>query len=273
MKVIASKPRMAAWSAVARNRGETIAFVPTMGYLHQGHLSLVQRAKKLADRVVVSIYVNPTQFGPKEDYKNYPRNINRDLRLLKRAGVDVAFTPQDMYGSKPVAWVDPGPMQNLLCGRKRPGHFRGVATVVFKLLEVVKPNVAVFGQKDAQQFLILRRMVMDLDLGVRMVASPIIREKDGLAMSSRNARLSGCERILAPSLYRGLVFVRNAFRQGRRRAPAVLKAASKIPLGKVEYFTAVNPLTLEPVKLLVRGTLVAVAMRLGSVRLIDNIIL
>jgi len=273
MKIIVAKARMSAWSDAAHAQRKIVAFVPTMGYLHQGHLSLVRLARKLADRVVVSIYVNPTQFGPREDFKSYPRDLKRDLRLLRSAGVHAVFVPKNMYGNRPEVQVDPGPIQNVLCGRERPGHFRGVATIVLKFLSVVKPDVAVFGQKDAQQFVILNRMVQELDLGVKMVAGPVIREKDGLAMSSRNARLSERERSLAPSLYRGLLSVRKGFKQGRREALALLKAAAKIPAGKVEYFTAVDSQTLMPVRTLRRGTLVAAAMRLGKVRLIDNIIL
>ncbi|MFH0922131.1 MAG: pantoate--beta-alanine ligase [Fibrobacterota bacterium] len=273
MNVIKTKPSMRQWSTVCRAKGQTIAFVPTMGFLHKGHLSLVRRAKQLGDRVVVSIYVNPTQFGPNEDFKSYPRNMKRDLALLRKEGVDAVFAPKNLYETGDLFRVDPGALQNALCGKSRPGHFQGVCTVVLKLFNIIMPRVAVFGQKDAQQFIILKRMVKELDLPVKMVALPIVRERDGLAMSSRNAYLSPSERAQAPSLRRALLFVQSRHKKGRNSAGAALGSAQRLLEGEADYLEAVDPCTLQPVKRLRKGVLVAGAMRLGKTRLIDNIVL
>ena len=264
---------MTAWSCAQTEKHKTIAFVPTMGYLHEGHLSLVERAQKEASLTVVSIYVNPTQFGPKEDFSRYPRNSKRDFNLLRKAGVDVVFAPRNLYEKNARISVNPGPMAEVLCGAFRPGHFSGVATVVLKLFNIVCPDVAVFGQKDAQQYAILQRMVKELDLPVRMVAAPTLREKDGLAMSSRNTFLSEKERAFAPTLYQALRFVKSTFVKGEKNPARALKAASKIPQGRLQYLSAVHPNTLMPVQRLCKGTLVASAMFAGKTRLIDNIIL
>lgn len=265
---------MTAWSNRQYRNNKTIALVPTMGYLHEGHLSLVRLAKKHADLVVVSIYVNPTQFGPTEDFSRYPRNIKRDLKLLKEEGTDVVFTPSNMYESKIFFSINPGSLQNELCGKFRPGHFEGVATIVLKLFNVIQPQVAVFGQKDAQQFAILKKMTKELDLDIKMIAAPIVREPDGLAMSSRNVYLSSGERhSVAPTLNTALRFIQDAFGKGNTHAPLLLKKAAQIPKGKLQYLAAVDPETLLPVKKLVPGTLVAGAMFAGKTRLIDNITL
>lgn len=273
MQTIKTAGSMREWSLRQEKKGLRVALVPTMGCLHAGHLSLVDAARRLGDRVVVSIYVNPAQFAANEDFRKYPRNIRRDARMLADAGADVLFNPSNLYGREPRVTVDPGPMQEVLCGKSRPGHFRGVATVVMKLFNIVRPYAAVFGQKDAQQFAILDKMVADLDMPVRMVAAPIVRERDGLAMSSRNVYLTPGERGKAPSLYRALEAVAADFRKGRKDARAVLKKASSIPEGRLEYFEAVDGKSLAPVMLLRKGVLVAAAMRLGRTRLIDNIIL
>jgi pantoate--beta-alanine ligase len=244
-----------------------------MGFLHAGHVSLIRRARREGGLVVVSIYVNPAQFGPKEDFARYPRNMHQDLAILRKEKAAAVFAPKNLYTAGASMSVDPGPMQKVLCGRFRPGHFRGVATVVAKLFNIVEPDTALFGQKDAQQFAILQRMVRELDLPVKMVDSPTVREKDGLAMSSRNAYLTGAERRLAPSLYRALLSVKAAYRSGARSAGAVLRIARKIPMGRVQYLEAVDQHSLLPVKTLRKGVLVAGAMTLGKTRLIDNIII
>jgi pantoate--beta-alanine ligase len=256
-----------------RRRGRTLALVPTMGFLHRGHLSLVRKARRLADTTVVSLYVNPAQFGPGEDFARYPRDLKNDRRLLAREGVGALFAPSNLYAADHATLVDPGPRQSLLCGAFRPGHFQGVATVVLKLLNIIRPDVAVFGQKDAQQYLILRQMVRDLDLPVRLVMAPIVREPDGLALSSRNAYLTPAERALAPSLYRALAFLRGEYRRGRRDARTLLARARRLVRGRLDYLSAVEIPSLKPVARLKRGTLVAGAMRLGRARLIDNLIL
>lgn len=264
---------MFSWALEQRKRGRAVVFVPTMGCLHQGHLSLVRRAGGLGDRVVVSIYVNPAQFGKKEDFRGYPRDLQRDARLLEKEKVDVLFAPKNLYGKGACVTADPGPMGDVLCGRSRPGHFRGVATVVLKLFNIIRPDAAVFGRKDAQQFAILDKMVSDFNLPVKMVAAPVVREKDGLAMSSRNVYLSPAERKKAPSLHGALKAVSLAYKKGERRAARVLKKASRIAEGDLEYLEAVDRRTLLPVPRLKAGVLVAGAMRLGRTRLIDNIIL
>lgn len=273
MKILKTVKQMRAFSRSRKTKGRKIILVPTMGFLHAGHVSLIRRAKREGGLVVVSIYVNPAQFGPKEDFARYPRNMRHDLAVLRKEKVTAVFAPENLYTTGASMSVDPGPMQKVLCGRFRPGHFKGVATVVAKLFNIVEPDTAVFGQKDAQQFIILRRMVLELDLTVKMVVSPTVREKDGLAMSSRNAYLTGGQRRLAPSLYRALLGVKAAYRSGARNASRVLRAARKIPMGRLQYFEAVDPYSLLPVKTLRKGVLVAGAMTLGKTRLLDNIIL
>lgn len=273
MKIIRSRKVMRREAMRLKRAGKRIAFVPTMGYLHEGHLSLVRRARREGDVTVASIYVNPTQFGPREDLFRYPRDLGRDIRLLKKEKVDILFAPAEMYDRDSVMAVDPGPIQDRLCGRFRPGHFRGVATIVLKLFNTVRPDIAVFGAKDAQQAVVLKRMVREFDLPVRMVVAPTVREKSGLALSSRNAYLSPEERKRAVTLRRSLLFVRDALKAGRKDAKSVLAQARRIPAGKVQYLEAVHPETLEPAKVLQKGLLAAGAMKMGRTRLIDNITL
>ncbi len=275
MKIITTPRDMQAWSRQRLAAGERIACVPTMGYLHEGHLSLVRRARAAADRVVLTLFVNPTQFGPGEDYAVYPRDPARDQALCEAEGVDVLFMPAaaDMYAPDASTAVVEEALSRRLCGASRPGHFRGVCTVVAKLFNCVRPDVAVFGQKDAQQALVIRRMVRDLDFPVEIVVAPIVREPDGLAKSSRNVRLSPAERAAALGLSRALGLAREALARGERDADAVRRrlerelAASGL---RTDYVEIVDTRTLEPAPLLAPGVLVALAAFAGRTRLIDN---
>jgi pantoate--beta-alanine ligase len=262
-----------------RNRGRTIGLVPTMGYLHEGHLSLVRLAHKHADYVVVSIFVNPAQFGPKEDLTRYPRDPARDRRFLKRAGADLLFRPtvQEMYPRGYRTFVDVADLSGVLCGLSRPGHFRGVATVVLKLFNIVRPDVAVFGRKDFQQTVVIKRMARDLNIGVQIVTGPTVREKSGLAMSSRNDYLTPRQRRDAAVLYQTLRQARVEIRKGATSDPKVLIGKMKKRIagrgGRVDYVAVVNPDELTPVVKARRGDLVALAVFFGKTRLIDNIVI
>lgn len=263
------------------------AFVPTMGALHAGHLSLVRRARNRAESgespgsVVLSIFVNPTQFSPAEDFESYPRPLDRDLETAEGHGVDLVFAPEAeavIYPEgTPRITVDPGPMAERLCGAHRPGHFRGVLTVVAKLFGLIRPDVAVFGRKDFQQAVLIRRMVRDLDLGVEIDVAPLIREEDGLALSSRNAYLSADERNGALGLYEGLTSAVARFREGERSpgelVRAVEEAVEQRPLLDLQYAEVVDPEGLEPVDAAEEGSVVAVAGFCGGTRLIDNMVL
>lgn len=263
-----------------RSKGRRIGLVPTMGALHEGHLSLIRLARRKSDFVVVSIFVNPIQFGPKEDLKRYPRDLMGDAEKCRRAGADLIFAPneKEVYPPGFSTFVTVEGLTEGLCGASRPGHFRGVATVVCKLLNMVQPDVAVFGQKDAQQAAVIKRMVSDLDLPVEIAVGPIVREKDGLAMSSRNAYLTPQERAQAPALYRSLELAQRMVRQGERKTDKVRREMVKLlmreaPLGTVDYIEIVDKDTLEPVKHTSKNTLLALAVRFPSARLIDNIVL
>jgi len=257
--------------------GEPLGFVPTMGYLHEGHLSLVRRARQECASVVVSIFVNPTQFGPNEDFKKYPRDLAKDSSYLERAGVDCLFYPvaEDVYPPGYRTYVEVHGLQDRLCGKSRPGHFRGVATVVLKLFNIVQPDRAFFGAKDAQQVLIIERMAKDLNLGVEVVTCPLIREADGLALSSRNAYLSSEERRAALVLSKSLRAAEEMVRAGERDPSKVVAAMRSMikaePTARVDYIEAVDPLNLDPVAELRGEVLVALAVFIGSTRLIDNI--
>ncbi|MBN2449970.1 MAG: pantoate--beta-alanine ligase [Lentisphaeria bacterium] len=261
-----------------RRRGDRVGFVPTMGYLHEGHLSLVDWARKSSSRVVVSIYVNPTQFGANEDYGRYPRDPDRDEVLCLSRGVDAVFYPDEegLYAPDHSTWVLEECLSQPLCGRSRPGHFRGVTTVVTKLFHIVQPDVAVFGQKDAQQALVVQRMVRDLDFPVRVVVAPIVREPDGLAMSSRNTLLSGDERQRAPALFRGLSAAAARYDAGEREAAALCAVVTDVVTaagGTVDYVELVSRETLRPAPRLEGPTVLAVAAWFGRTRLIDNVFL
>jgi pantoate--beta-alanine ligase len=274
----ASKGEVRAWAAAARAAGERTALVPTMGFLHEGHLSLLRLARESADRVALSIFVNPLQFGPTEDLDRYPRDLKRDLELARDAGADLAFTPSvaEMYpGGEPWVAVLPERGADVLDGASRPGHFRGVLTVVAKLFGIFTPNVAVFGQKDYQQLTLIRRMVADLDLAVRVLAGPIARDPDGLAMSSRNTYLTPDQRRDALALRAALKRAEAAFAAGERDADAyraLLRQADGDGL-TLEYAEVVDPASLAPVLEVAAGTVAALAGRVGNTRLIDNTIL
>ena len=261
-----------------KNKGKTIGFVPTMGYLHKGHLSLVHIARRKSEFLVVSIFVNPTQFSPDEDLKKYPWDIKRDLKLLKQEGTDLVFYPsvKQIYPSDYKTYVQVKDLSKLLCGVSRPHYFQGVTTVVLKLFNIIKPDIAVFGQKDYQQGVIIKRMVKDLNLDIKILFGKIIREKDGLAMSSRNTYLSTQQRENAIVLYQSLRWVKWCFNDGLtspKKAIKKIRAMIKQNSGKVDYVVAVNKNTLEPVKKLKKGTLIALAAYFGKTRLIDNTIL
>ena len=260
--------------------GGRLALVPTMGSLHDGHLSLVDRALEVADTVAASVFVNPLQFAPGEDFERYPRSEARDLTLLRDRGAHLAFVPavEVIYpDGEPRVTVRPGPLADRLCGAVRPGHFEGVLTVVAKLFGLFRPDVAVFGAKDYQQAVLVRRMVLDLDLGVEIVMAPIVREPDGLAMSSRNAYLSATERAQALGLSRALETVARAFAAGERRASALQatlrREVSAHPGLALQYAEIVDPATLEPVDPAPAGAVAAVAAHCGRTRLIDNRVL
>ena len=279
METIKSIRAMGAWSEHARAAGRRIGFVPTMGYLHAGHLSLVTEARRHADLVVASIFVNPLQFGHNEDLERYPTDLERDTRLLTEADTDVLYIPQasEMYPEGFQTAVTVEHVTRGLCGEKRPGHFRGVTTVVAKLFNAVRPHVAVFGEKDYQQLVAIRRMVRDLDFDIEIVGGPIVRESDGLAMSSRNAYLSPPERQAALCLSRALAASEAAIREGERSGVAILDHAYAVlnaePRARVDYVTLADPESLRPVDRIAGPTLLAMAVWIGQTRLIDNTLL
>jgi pantoate--beta-alanine ligase len=260
----------------ARGQNLRLGFVPTRGALHEGHLSLVRAAKKQSEVVAASIFVNPTQFGPKEDFAKYPRTFERDYELLKNEGVDLLFAPsaEEMYPKGAVTWVTVEGLSDKLDGRSRPGHFRGVTTVVSKLFHIIEPDVAFFGQKDAVQLVLIRRMVRDLNMPVEIVGCPIVRDADGLAMSSRNAYLSAEERKSATVLNRTLKEIRQRFDQGERSASKLLSSGKKIfqqePGARLDYLEIVDPESLDAARTISKEALVAIAAHIGTTRLIDN---
>jgi pantoate--beta-alanine ligase len=262
-----------------RRAGQNIGLVPTMGALHEGHLSLVRAAKARTAVVVVSLFVNPLQFGPKEDLAQYPRDLERDRELLESEGADYLFAPrvEEMYPPGAVTYVTVEELSNRLDGGSRPGHFRGVTTVVAKLFHIVEPDHAFFGQKDAAQVAVLRRMVQDLNFPVEIVVCPIVREPDGLALSSRNTYLNPTERQRALIFSRTLRHMQQRFEEGERSAAALLAAGNSIlatePAAQLDYLALVDPDTLEAVKEVTRPALAAIAAWIGSTRLIDNVIL
>lgn len=279
MKILQNINDMRAAVRAACDENRRLGFVPTMGALHEGHLSLVRAAKGQCDVVAASIFVNPTQFGRNEDLAKYPRTFGRDCELLKNEGVDLLFAPsvEEMYPKGAVTWVTVEGLSEKLCGRSRPGHFRGVTTVVSKLLHVVEPDVAFFGQKDAVQLVLIRRMVRDLNMPVEIVGCPIVREQDGLAMSSRNAYLSPQERKIATILSRTLGEIKQQFDQGERNNAELLSAGMKIfqrePAARLDYLEIVDPETLDPLPTIEKEALVAIAAYVGTTRLIDNVTL
>jgi len=279
LKIFSSIDEMRAASRAARGAGKRLGLVPTMGALHAGHLSLVRAARASCDRVAASIFVNPTQFGVDEDLAKYPRSYDRDCKLLEREGVDYLFAPtvEEMYPAGAVTWATVEGLSEKLDGRSRPGHFRGVTTVVAKLFHIVEPDAAFFGQKDAAQVAIIRRMVRDLRMPVEIVVGPIVREADGLAMSSRNAYLDSQQRQRARVLHRSLVRVEEWAQAGERDAAKLVALGreefTSEPSVRLDYFEIVDPNTLDPIADISGGALVAVAAFVGTTRLIDNIML
>ncbi len=277
IRVINTVREMQAYSDELRGQGRSIGFVPTMGYLHEGHLSLVRCAKRENDVTVVSIYVNPTQFGPNEDFRDYPRDLERDLKLLEKEGVDTVFAPsnKEMYPDMSLTTVHVDKLTEGLCGARRPGHFDGVCLVVSKLFNIVKPHRAYFGKKDYQQFRVIERMVNDLNFDVDIVPCPIVREKDGLAMSSRNIYLSDKEREDATCLYRSLLLAMDLIKNGERNVVNIKDRMAEFINGfgsvkKIDYIEIVDKYTLEPAREIQGNELIALAVYIGRARLIDN---
>jgi len=262
--------------ALRQKLSGTVGFVPTMGYLHEGHLALVKQARIGNSAVIVSIYVNPTQFGPRDDFGAYPRDLNRDLELLREGGVDIVFVPSDdqMYSPEFSTWVDVEGVSERLEGASRPGHFKGVATVVAKLFNIVKPNRAYFGQKDAQQVIVIKRMVADLNMVIEIVVVPTVRESDGLAMSSRNIYLSLEERKAATILFRALTLARQLKLDGEKDAGKIRRQMTSLiqkePLAQIDYVSIADAETLEELNLIDGPGLASLAVRIGKTRLIDN---
>ncbi len=279
MEVIEAVEQMQACSNAFREAGHIVSLVPTMGFLHAGHLELMRVAKERSDRLIISIFVNPTQFGPTEDYSKYPRDSEGDLAKAQDAGVDVVFSPtaQEMYPKDFQTKIFIGKVTQHLCGVSRPGHFEGVCTVVAKLFNLTKPHIAVFGQKDYQQLVVIQRMVWDLNMDLRIVGVPTVREEDGLAMSSRNSYLNRQERESALCLKKSLDLAQQMFKKGERDAKVILEAAESLiknhSFTNVEYVSLCDPNTLEDIETLGDESLMALAVRIGNTRLIDNILI
>jgi pantoate--beta-alanine ligase len=277
MERLTAPEAMRAWSRRVRGGGNSLAFVPTMGALHQGHLSLVALGRQRADRVVASVFVNPTQFGPGEDFERYPRDPQGDAARLESAGADAVWFPEtaDLYPEGASTWVVETELSARLEGAARPGHFRGVTTVVTKLLQVVEPDLLILGQKDAQQVAVLRRMLRDLRMPVELVVGPTVREGDGLALSSRNAYLSDAERRQAVCLHQALRAGKGAWRAGEADPQAVLdlmrERIEREPDARIDYIAAVDGETFQPVSELGSRVLLLTAVRIGAIRLIDNL--
>ncbi|MFA7256118.1 MAG: pantoate--beta-alanine ligase [Kiritimatiellales bacterium] len=286
MKIIDSPEEMQKQARLLIQSGKYISFVPTMGYLHDGHVSLMRIARENADVVVVSIFVNPMQFGPNEDFKNYPRDFEHDEKLCREAGVDILFypNPENMYLDDHSIWLSEESLSTVLCGASRPGHFRGVCTIVAKLLNIVQPDFMVLGEKDAQQLRVLRRMVRDMNFSVKIIAAPTVREADGLAMSSRNKYLTPAERKEAVCLFQSLEKAKALFAAGERNAEnlkAAMRAVIEATSGKADYIEIVDDETLQSVpfdeaqgrQTLEKPALAALAVKFSSARLIDNTVL
>jgi len=279
MRLITSVNEMKALTRETRSRGKSVSLVPTMGALHKGHLNLIRQAKQQCDTVVVSIFVNPTQFGPDEDYGRYPRDLDKDFSLLSAYNIDTVFSPpaDEVYPEGFQTFIEPGPLGGVYEGASRPGHFRGVATVVLKLFNIVQPDMAYFGQKDFQQALVIRRLVEDLNLNVRLVLCPIVRDDDGLAISSRNAYLTPAQRKASLALSQCLHKAEDLAHSGECNAKKILEEMRRVlraePGVKIDYLALVNPTRFEPVSRVTAGVIALVAARVDSVRLIDNAIL
>jgi pantoate--beta-alanine ligase len=277
MKILSSVNKMKEVANEIRKEGKTISFVPTMGALHAAHLSLVEEATKRADVCVVSIFVNPTQFAPDEDYMKYARDLDGDIKKLDKFGVHLVFVPEteEIYPKDFQTFVEVEKLENHLCGRHRKGHFRGVATIVLKLFNIVKPHIAIFGEKDYQQLKVIQRMVKDLNIDIDIVSCPIVRDESGLALSSRNSYLSSDEKESARSIIRTLHKMKEEFDTGSNLSTMIKGTGGKIlkqsNIFDIDYLEICDPETLESKDLAERGDLLAIAVRLGSTRLIDNI--
>lgn len=275
MKIVSTVEEVRAQVSAWKKEGNTVGFVPTMGYLHEGHMSLIDAARE-NDKVVVSIFVNPMQFGENEDLASYPRDLERDAKMCEEHGVDLIFhpTPEEMYGDNFYSYVDMNVLTQELCGLSRPVHFRGVCTVVTKLFNIVTPDRAYFGQKDAQQLAIIKRMVKDLNMPLTIIGCPIIREEDGLAKSSRNTYLSVEERkaalVLSRSIFLGKEMVENGERDAKKVIEAMTAEIEKEPLAKIDYVKLVDLETMQQVDAIKGGILTAIAVYIGKTRLIDN---
>jgi pantoate--beta-alanine ligase len=279
MRTIKDIPGMHSYSAKMKRRGKSIGLVPTMGYLHEGHLSLVEAARKKADLVVVSIFVNPTQFGPEEDFSRYPRDLAHDKKLLSNFDVDVLFLPEapEMFSGEHQSYVEIEELSKKMCGRSRPTHFRGVTTVVAKLFNIVAPDYAFFGKKDFQQLVIIEKMAKDLNFPIQIIRLPTVREFDGLALSSRNKYLKPKERKTAAVLYQALSLAKNEIEKGERNPQKILQHLRSLigaaPGVRLDYIVIAHPETLEEVKKIKGKVLVALAAYLGKARLIDNMVI
>lgn len=279
MRIISTTNEMISISDEVRLQGRSIALIPTMGYFHKGHLSLIREGRKRGDVLVVSLFVNPTQFGKDEDYRIYPRNFSRDTKLAAGAGVDILFAPsaEEMYPVGYQTFVEVERLTETMEGEYRPGHFRGVTTVVAKLFNIVKPHIAIFGEKDFQQLLVIRRMVQDLNMGIEIIGMPTLREKDGLAMSSRNSYLTREQRRASRSLNRSLFEAAQLFRSGERDPRRIIEAVQRGIEAEQEitpqYIEIRDAETLEEIDLIETRAVIACAMKVGKIRLIDNVIL
>lgn len=279
MKIIGEGRKLNNSVKIIKRDGKSIGFVPTMGALHAGHLSLINQARKENDIVIVSIFINRAQFGPKEDFKKYPRPLKNDLKLCRQAGVNLVFLPEDriMYPQGFSTFVNVEGLSSLLCGASRPGHFRGVATVVAKLLNITQPDKLYLGQKDAQQAIIIAQMVNDLNFPVEVKVMPTVREKDGLALSSRNIYLNKKQRLDAQVLSKALWLGKSLIDHGQRDASRIILRMKQLILKKkrarIDYIAVVNPENLKNIKKITQGCLIALALRIGKIRLIDNIII
>jgi len=276
MDILKTKSEMQAWSKTRKKESKTICLVPTMGYLHQGHISLMKKGKPLCDELVISIFVNPTQFGPNEDLDAYPSDIENDLALAEKAGVTAVFLPNKntIYPENFQTEIKLQSLPQFLCGKFRPVHFGGVAIVVTKLFNIVMPDIAIFGQKDYQQLQIIRQLTQDLDFDIKIIGGKIIREKDGLAMSSRNSYLSESQRISALSLSKSLNLAREAVAAGEKEAATIRNKIEtfirSFPETKIEYISFCHAETLEDIEVIEQKTLLALAVKVGKTRLIDN---
>ncbi len=280
MEVIKDPSSIQELTLKLRCSSKITSLVPTMGFFHEGHLSLMKWARENSDVVFVSLFVNPTQFGPKEDFSRYPRDFERDKELAEEVGVDYLFAPEkdEIYKEDHATWVGVPKLSQYLCGKSRPGHFQGVCTIVLKLFNLVNPHIAVFGEKDYQQLVIIKKMVEDLNVPVKVVGRPIVREIDGLAMSSRNTYLTPSQRKEAINIYKGLLKARDWVKNGLRDSETIISRLTEcymehIPSGEIDYIDIVNPNTLVHEKEIKERALLAVAVYLGKARLIDNIML